>query len=164
MAFSKQAKEFTDFNAKINSTGLNTTTILSGTLLEGAGVLITPIGSSTATNGIAYIHQVLPTIAEKSLDAPGWHDLTLTRQLGFPLRLIGVPSAKGEKELRNVQLEQLGLQTDPEQPGFGYSIFYGPQSQGTVMIMRTDGEKLHANSAVNNPGFDGRHAAASNKV
>ncbi|KAK4895049.1 hypothetical protein LTR27_006916 [Elasticomyces elasticus] len=140
----KQAKEFTEFNAKINSTGLNTTTILSGTLLKGVGILITPVENSTASHGIAYIHQVLPTIAKKSLDAPGWHDLTLTRQLGFPLRLIGFPPAKGEKELHNVQLEQLGLQTDPEQPGFGYSIFYGPQSQGTVMIVRADGEKLHA--------------------
>ncbi|KAK3638464.1 hypothetical protein LTR56_013104 [Elasticomyces elasticus] len=140
----KQAKEFTEFNAKINSTGLKTTTIISGTLLEGVGILITPVVNSTASHGTAYIHQVLPTIAKKTLDAPGWHDLTLTRQLGFPLRLIGLPPAKGEKELRNVQLEQTGLQTDPEQPGFGYSIFYGPQSQGTVIIVRADGEKLHA--------------------
>ncbi|KAK5680925.1 hypothetical protein LTS10_006683 [Elasticomyces elasticus] len=143
MAFSKQAKEITEFNAKINSTGLNTTTFLSGTLLEGVGILITPVENPTASHGIAYIHQVLPTMAKKTLDAPGWHDLTLTRQLSFPLRLIGLPPAKGEKELRNVQLEQLGLQTDPEQPGFGYSIFYGPQSQERVMVVRVDGEKLH---------------------
>ncbi|KAK5709118.1 hypothetical protein LTR17_020052 [Elasticomyces elasticus] len=123
----KQAKEFTEFNAKISSTFLSTTTIISGTY----------------SKAIAYIHEVLLTIAKKSLDAPGWHDLTLTRQLGFPLRLIGLPPAKGEKELRNIQLEQLGLQTDPEQIGFGHSIFYGPQSKGRVMVVRADGKKLH---------------------